>query len=589
MPDPTQPDPSQNFNPDDIAQLNAVLRQRASQLGTTAPSQSNMLPGQEGWVSDPYTPTSPVVTTPPPPPPPQQVDPYGYAPGSGAADYTVAHRARYGYDPTTDFLSQTFGAPPVQPGTPNWFPSFDPNFFVPQTYNPSGNTLQERFGFPTADVANPAVEAITKQLGPLTSLPPTNNAGGYPGGIGGFPATQGGAPAYSQGVQDYIDAFKARYNYSPDASDLAAVFSPDQLQQTSSVPKNAPPYDQASLKSGVQQMLDLLSGNMEDVSPTDTKFGKAFDLLGYDPRFGTIGLGSQGAFTGISAQGQPTWDKTGSLNDRFAGPWAPSMFSGDNTDLIKSLQEGLTTLDKASPPPQPLPPQNTYIQQPALSAEDQYIQAHIARYGYAPDAAGLAAVGFGPSSGDTLTQQDRSASQYTPAQQAYRQAHLARYGYYPDAAGLAAAFAPGAAGEGGPPPASSGGDSNIPDYARPYHTGDVAHTPWLPGQVGWLSEGNYYYPDFGPNIPRQTFTSYPAQSPSGGSFPFGYGASGPAFGLAAYQGAPYLDNSGLPSYTPSDMQNPYYSGAGGIGNAGGGVGFDPWGGGPGITITPIGQ
>ena len=256
-------------------------------------------------------------------------------------------------------------------------------------------------------------------------------------------------------------------------------------------------------------------------------------------------------------------------------------------------------IDAVNPPQQPLPNQNLYMQ-PGLDPRQQsYANEYQARYGTALDPSYFTSGGFerdyptqapaAPPSGDTLTPADRAISRgtgdqsgMTPAQQTYYREFTARYGYAPTMADINQAFA---APQAAPP--SGGRGSNIPDYARPYHTGDVAHTPWLPGQVGWLSEGNYWYPDFGPNIPTQTFTSYPAQSPvpgapsSGGS---GYGPGGyPSGGGGG--GGDY--GYGTPGYAPGGGLAPGGSGSGGSDFAGGGgIVFNP---GPptGITITPI--
>jgi hypothetical protein len=262
-----------------------------------------------------------------------------------------------------------------------------------------------------------------------------------------------------------------------------------------------------------------------------------------------------------------------SFADRFNTGSAMGYGSFDYDKAIEELQKTLGIIDTATGRnQQPLPNQDYYMQQqpPPSPAAPDY-------------------------------------SQFTPAQQAYAQQHQERYGKpvdpsYFTSGGYEQDY--GVAGRYNTPPPAPAPSGNtltqadqaaapgaIPSYALPYHTGDPAHTPWLPGQQGWLSEGQYWYPDFGPNIPQQTWTSYPAQSPVPGAPSPGAGPFNPNPG----QAYPYLNpTTGIPTMTPSPLANPsYVPSYGGQGGYPGDPGYNPSPGvipnyGPNITITPIG-
>jgi hypothetical protein len=73
----------------------------------------------------------------------------------------------------------------------------------------------------------------------------------------------------------------------------------------SSVPQNTPPYDQASLYSGIQAQLNSLG--MQPTSPGDLGYGRAFaGSPGYDPYFGSMGGGMGGSFAPSGADNPNT-------------------------------------------------------------------------------------------------------------------------------------------------------------------------------------------------------------------------------------------------------------------------------------------
>lgn len=128
-----------------------------------------------------------------------------------------------------------------------------------------------------------------------------------------------------------------------------------------------------------------------------------------------------------------------------------------------------------------------------------------------------------------------------------------------------------------PAAAPSGGSTQIagvPDWSVPYRTGDVMHTPPLPGQKGWFhQEGtDYYYPDFGPSGPAGTFTSYPAQ-PMGRYQAAGIGPISPAFGTPAYNA---FSGGGVAPYGGGSQSDPW------TGDTFAGGGSNPPGSGPGF-------